>query len=92
MTGERFFLDTSFVIALYNRRDRYHVQAKALAPRLAGAAEVWTTEAVLVEIGNAFSANNRPAAVAFIKQCFEAPTNVRVVSVDPGLFQRAVQL
>ncbi len=50
MTATSLFLDTLFVQALLNRRDQYHAQAVAFAPRLRTAAEVWITEAVLVEI------------------------------------------
>ena len=59
MTSERFFLDTFFVQALLNKRDQYHDKAKQYWPRVKAAAEVWITEAILVEIGNALSAANR---------------------------------
>ena len=55
MSRERLFLDTVFVQALLNRRDQYHAQAMTLLPRVRSAIEVWATEAVLVEIGNALS-------------------------------------
>ena len=51
MTGERFLLDTVFIQALLNKRDSYHRQASAFLPRVRSAAEVWITEAVLVEVG-----------------------------------------
>lgn len=55
MSNERFLLDTVFVQALLNQRDQYHAKAKAFLPRVRDAAEVWITEAVLIEIGNALS-------------------------------------
>lgn len=91
MSVDRFYLDTSFVQALLNRSDQHHVQAQALLPRVRAAAEVWISEAVLVEIGNALSAFNREAAVAFIEQCYHT-SNIRVVSVDTPLLLRALQL
>jgi len=91
MTQDRFLLDTVFVQALLNRRDQYHAQARALLPRVQNAAEVWITEAVLVEIGNALSALDRAAAVQFIRQCY-CTGNVHVVSIDTPLLMRAVQL
>jgi predicted nucleic acid-binding protein len=91
MTGERLFLDTAFVQALLNRHDQYHDQAKGLLPRVRAAAQVWTTEAILVEIGNALSAFNRQAAVQFIEQCYHTP-NMHVVSVDTSLLLRALRL
>jgi predicted nucleic acid-binding protein len=91
MNGERLLLDTVFVQALLNRRDEYHAQAKAILPRVRAATEVWVTEAVLVEVGNALSALNRTATVQFIQQCYHT-ANMRVVSVDTPLLIRALQL
>ena len=56
--SDRLLLDTSFIQALLNSKDRHHQQAKVLLPRVYNAREVWVTEAVLVEVGNAFSAIN----------------------------------
>jgi hypothetical protein len=91
VTRERFFLDTAFVQALLNRRDQYHSQARSFLPRVQNAAEVWITEAILVEIGNALSGFDRTAAAQFIQQCYHTD-NVHVVSIDTPLLARAVQL
>lgn len=55
------------------------------------AQEVWITEAVLIEIGNASARSNRSAAVAFINSCYTTP-NINVVSMDSLLLQRAIEL
>jgi len=89
MNASRFFLDTAYVLALFNPHDIYHKQAKALLPTTRVAHEVWITEAILVEIGNALARSNRSAAVAFINSCYVTP-NVKVVSVDRALIHRAV--
>ncbi|MBD2002570.1 MULTISPECIES: type II toxin-antitoxin system VapC family toxin [Cyanophyceae] len=91
MSGERLLLDTVFIQALLNRRDQYHAQAIALLPRVRAATEVWVTEAVLTEVGNALSAVNRDAAVRFIQQCYHT-VNIRVVTVDTQLLTRALEL
>lgn len=91
MSTDRFFLDTAFVQALLNRRDQYHAQAKALLPRLRHAREIWVTEAVLVEIGNALSSLDRLAAVRFIEECYKT-INIHVITVDTQLFRRALLL
>lgn len=91
MNTELLFLDTTFVQALLNRRDQYHTQAKGLLPRLRNAREVWVTEAVLVEIGNALSNLDRSAAVRFIAGCYKT-ANIHVVSVDTQLLKRALHL
>jgi len=90
-TASALFLDTAFVQALLNQRDQYHSQAKALLPRVRAAAEVWVTEAVLVEVGNALSSYSRHAAVQFIEQCYRT-ANIRVVGVDTSLLLRALHL
>ena len=91
MNSERLLLDTVFIQALLNHRDQYHAQARAFLPRVRAAAEVWITEAVLVEVGNALSAFNRAAAVQFIEQCYYT-ANMHVVNVDTPLLTRALQL
>jgi len=91
MSNERFMLDTVFVQALLNQRDQYHDKAKTFLPRVRAAAQVWITEAVLIEIGNALSAFNRQAATQFIRQCYQT-ANIHVVSVDTSLLERATQL
>lgn len=55
------------------------------------AVEVWVTEAVLIEVGNALSAVNRTASVQFINQCYQTD-NIKVVSVDSSLLMRALEL
>ena len=89
--SERLFLDTVFVQALLNRRDHYHEQAKMLLPRIRRAQEVWLTEAIIVEIGNALAATNRTASSQFIRQCYQT-RNMRVVAVTSELLQRALAL
>lgn len=90
MNGTHFFLDTAYVLTLLNPHDVYHEQAKALPPSIRVAHEVWITEAVLIEIGNALAHSNRSAAaVAFINSCYFTP-NVKVVSVDTALLCRAI--
>lgn len=91
MSDERLFLDTVFIQALLNKRDQYHGIARAFVPRVRAAAAVWVTEAVLVEVGNALGAVNRPAAVQFIQQSYYT-ANLQVVMVDTPLLTRALQL
>ena len=88
---ERFFLDTAYIQALLNARDDYHNHAAALFPRVRSAREVWVTEAVLIEVGNAFARSLREEAADFIGRCYTT-ANVRVVSVDTTLFTRALEL
>lgn len=85
MSRERVFLDTMYVLALLNRRDRYHDRARHLFPRFRDAQEIWTTDGVLVEVANAFAALNRQRGSNFIRECLRLP-NVRVEPMDRPLF------
>ena len=91
MTRDRLFLDTAFIQALLNVRDAYHPKAIELFPRVRNASEIWITEAILTEVGNACSAINRKGAVQFIQQCYQTD-NIRVVSIDTQLFTQATHL
>lgn len=91
MSAERFLLDTSFIQALLNKQDPYHHKAAAFFPRVRKAREVWVTEAVLIEVGNALSARDRTGAIRFIQQC-ERAANIHVVPVDHELFEQAFTL
>ncbi len=60
-------------------------------PRIRFASEVWLTEAILVEVGNALSALDRNGAVQFIQQCYRTD-NINVVSVNTVLLTQALTL
>lgn len=89
MSAERFFLDTAYVQALLSARDQYHRTAGALYPRVRAAREVWVTEAVLTEVGNALADSLRAEVIQFIERSYTTP-NIRVVPVDTALFRRAL--
>lgn len=91
MSRDRLFLDTAFIQALLNSRDDKHDRAKALLHKVRSGAEVWLTEAILIEVGNALSASDRRGAVRFIRQCYCTP-NIKVVSVDTNLLAQALDL
>jgi predicted nucleic acid-binding protein len=84
------FLDTLFVVALPNPKDKYH----AIAHRLAHAymeAPLLTTDAVLLEIGNGLARQRKKAAVELISRFLRAD-NVEIVNVTPDLFDRGFDL
>lgn len=91
MSGERFLLDTAFIQALFSPRDQYHLRSLMFLPQVEAAAEVWVTEAILIEVGNGLGAANRGAAVEFIEQCY-VTSNIQVVSVDTALLNRSLGL
>ncbi|MEC4983601.1 MAG: PIN domain-containing protein [Oscillatoria sp. PMC 1068.18] len=91
MSKDKLFLDTAFIQAVLNSRDQYHSSAKKLLPRVKDADEVWLTEAILMEVGNALSAFNRQKVVTFIHQCYQFQ-NTRVVNVTTELFEAGLNL
>jgi uncharacterized protein len=91
MSGERFLLDTSFIQALLNPRDRYHDQARLFEWRLVAAREVWLTEEVQIEVGDALSRLSRGGGSAFIRGCYRTP-DIKIVRVEPPLLERALAL
>lgn len=89
MSTEKLFLDTAFVQAILNPHDQYNSLAQELFPRVRAAAEVWVTEAVLTEVGNALAHSHRSKVSEFIDSCYTT-SNIQVIPVDSVLFQRAV--
>ena len=86
----RIFVDTVFVIALINQRDQYHQQASELADRFAGY-PLLTTDAVLLEIGNALARGYKQEAIEVIEQ-FWASDEVEIKRLTPYLFEQAFEL
>jgi predicted nucleic acid-binding protein len=91
MSPERFFLDTAFIISRFNRRDAFHARASNLRIRVREAREIWTTEAVIIEIGNALAAGLRAEAVRFF-EAIPRTSNLKVVPVTSALLESAINL
>ncbi|MCL6750141.1 PIN domain-containing protein [Nostoc sp. CCCryo 231-06] len=91
MSKDRLFLDTIFIQAILNPCDQYHTPAIQLLPRVKNAQEVWTTEAIFMEVGNALSAYNHHKVSAFIKQCY-LTDNISIINITPQLFQEGLNL
>ncbi len=87
---KRIFVDTAFVIALVNHKDRYHQQASELASRFDGY-PLLVTDAVLLEIGTALSRGFKEQSVAIIEQ-FLVTTDVQLVHLTPQLFKQAFEM
>jgi uncharacterized protein len=81
------FIDTAYVIALVNRRDKYHATARTLAKQMVGRSFV-TTDSILLEVGNALAQHFRREAIAIIEQFITAP-EVEIVHLTPALFSAA---
>lgn len=86
----RVFVDTSFVVALVNEKDQHHDRASELADLFDGYPLI-TTDAVLLEIGNALARNFKEQASETIED-FLTSDEVEIVNLNAGLFQRALEL
>jgi uncharacterized protein len=84
------FVDTAFVIALINKADQYHSIAMQISDSVEGRTLV-TTDAVLLEIGNALSKNFKREAVRIIEH-FLTSRELQVIHLDPTLFMRGFEL
>jgi uncharacterized protein len=83
------FADTSFYVALANRRDELHARALSISNRRQ---PVVTTESVLTEFGNFLSAIGwRHLFVGAIPVLWADPMT-RIVSIDGSLFERGCDL
>ena len=84
------FIDTSYILALVNTTDQHHELARSAAATLNP--PFVSTEAVLVEIGNALSRVRwRHLAIATL-QDLRADPDIKIVPVDSELFDQAIAL
>jgi predicted nucleic acid-binding protein len=87
------FLDTGYAIALSAPKDQHHVAAVELAKRLqADGAQLVTTRAILVEIGNALSRLQHRLAATRLLRALENDASVEIVPVSEELYLRAFHL
>lgn len=83
------FIDTSYILALVNTRDEFHLQAKNVADQVDD--KLITTEAVLMEVGNALAKPQwREIAVETLED-MRNDDDVEILSVDSELFSKALK-
>lgn len=93
MTTNKFFLDTSYAIALSVDSDEHHERAVELADRLeAEQTHLITTRAILLEIGNALSRNRYRRAAIELLDALEQDPQVEIISLSDELYQQALEL
>jgi uncharacterized protein len=93
VTSRAVFLDTSFVIALENRRDPLHSIAKQLDRGLQEAgAEYLLHRGVVLEVGDGDARRaRRTKGVDFVRR-FHEEDGYRVEPIDDDLWRKAVDL
>ena len=87
------FLDTAFAIALVSQQDMYHERAGTLLEEIERErTSVVTTQAILIEIGDALATPAlRPIAAGYIER-LEKDSSVEVVPLSDELFQQSLAL
>lgn len=87
------FLDTSFAIALSAVTDQNHIRAVQLADQLeASKARLVTTQAVLLEIGNALSKQRYRVAAIQLLESLQTDPSVEIVLLTNELYKEAFNL
>ena len=87
------FLDTSFAIALFSVTDQNHARAAQLANQIeTDKTRLVTTQAILLEIGNALSKQRHRAAAIQLLESLETDPNVEVVLLTNSLYKLAFNL
>jgi predicted nucleic acid-binding protein len=84
------FVDTSFVVALVNQRDQHHLKALDLSSQFEQR-HLLTTDAVLLEIGNALAKNFRTVSIQVIED-FLTSSKIQIVHLYPDLFHKGFSL
>jgi uncharacterized protein len=87
------FLDTAYAIALSVPKDNYHQQALSLADKLdALGIHMVTTEAILLEIGNALSKHRYRQAAVELLEAIELDPLIEIVPMSGELYVEAFRL
>jgi uncharacterized protein len=87
------FLDTSFAIALSATTDQSHARAVDLANQLEkNGTRLVTTQAILLEIGNALSKQRYRVAAIQLLESLMADPNVEIISLSNELYNAAFDL
>lgn len=86
------FIDTSALIAIGNRRDVFHSQALKIKNELKQSRRNFvTTNAVLLEFGNAFSAVNLRSVAVKMIEAIGYSKKWECISTDDTLMERGFQ-
>lgn len=89
----KVFLDTSYAIALVSPQDYYHAKAVEIAEILeAESINLITTQAILLEIGNALSKLKYRQVSISLLNSIEIDPKIEVISLSNELYQEAFKL
>lgn len=88
----KFFVDTSYVLALFNSADDFNIRARELKHLTTHPNKIITTEAILLEIGNALSKRNLRQNCSLFIRGFYVTENVKVVPLTTALIRKGLEL
>jgi uncharacterized protein len=88
---KRLFVDTSYVLALFNTADEFHEKAKELKDLTSRPNTLVTTEAILLEIGNSLAKQNVRQKGATIINGFYKSENIEVASITTALIKEGLE-
>ncbi|MGF1601786.1 MAG: type II toxin-antitoxin system VapC family toxin [Thermosynechococcaceae cyanobacterium] len=87
------FLDTSYAIALAASTDQFHQRAIQLANHLeSDKTQIITTQAILLEIGNALSKQRYRQAAVVLLESLTCDLTVEIVPISEALYQSGFRL
>lgn len=89
----KVFVDTAYAIALSVESDEHHARAVELAEQLEFEQTcLFTTKAVLLEIGNALSKKRYRQAAVELLDALQQDTQVEIVSLTEELYEQPLML
>lgn len=92
MNQYKIFLDTSYVIALASKKDTYSKIANTLSYEIRNVREIWTHEAIILEIADWFAKYDRNLALNWSELILSEETNIKVQKLDTDLIKEGLKL
>ena len=87
----KYFIDTSYIVALYHKNDILHLKAKELKAALLPIDELYTTEAILLEIGNSLSQTRfRKDVAKFLKFAYKNKS-LKLILLENNLVKKGIE-
>lgn len=88
----KYFLDTSFIIALFNKKDQYHHKSIKLQNSFDDSDKFYLSDAIILEIGNSLSHPTfRQDIVAFIK-AISKNDNFIIYPINPEIIDKGLKI
>lgn len=85
-----YFVDTSYLIAITHKRDRYHEEAVKISQTLEKPLRLITTQAILMEYGNMLSRKHvREKAFGYIR-ILRNSSDTEIIPISPELFEKGL--